>query len=141
LKGSILVWFLFLFISNMGSNSNSSFGLNYLKPCLLFLFLLVSKYIILIKKIPKPIQTSLLQNLSLHKISTKDHNFDCHCHVVSMYKVSKIVSTTLNGLLPPLQISILPYCKSTQINFISNPKYLILNTQKNLVLALEKPLF
>jgi hypothetical protein len=58
-----------------------------------------------------------------------------------MYKVSKIVSTTLNGLLPPLQISILPYCKSTQINFISNPKYLILNTQKNLVLALEKPLF
>jgi len=47
-----------------------------------------------------------------------------------MYKVSKIVSTTLNGLLPPLQTSILPYCKSTQINFISDPKNLTLDTLK-----------
>lgn len=38
-----------------------------------------------------------------------------------MYKVSKIVSTTVNGLLPPLKTSILPYCKFTQINLISSP--------------------
>jgi hypothetical protein len=55
-----------------------------------------------------------------------------------MYKVSKIVSTILNGLLPPLLTSILPYCKSTQINLISNPPQNPISDPKNLTLYIQK---
>jgi hypothetical protein len=49
-----------------------------------------------------------------------------------MFKVSKIVATTLNGHMPPLKYPhILPYFKS-QKNFIWNPPKNVFETLKNL---------